>query len=151
MYFTLVMDKWHVLKKFDLQALDVLNVFAYTWDMLFHHRYTKEIREPALVLFQHGVQIGGLQVFPLIKITVAHVTCIFCGLCVKINTSKTWFKCRTAREDRGRIFACVVGKNLKTPQFEPHGWRRHYTGWYTRSGIYLPCIILFFLYILIQC
>ena len=44
----------------------------------------------------------------------------------------------------GRIFVCiwfhVCGRQKpEYPQFEPHGWRRQYTGWYTRSGISL-CI-----------
>ena len=40
-----------------------------------------------------------------------------------------------ACEDRGRIcFVCVVGKNPKTPNWA-HGWWRHYTGLYRRSGI----------------
>ena len=34
------------------------------------HRYTPEIPEPAQSLFWHGAQIGGLQVFPIIKITL---------------------------------------------------------------------------------
>ena len=34
------------------------------------HRYRPEIPEPAPSLFLHGAQIGGIQVFPAIKITV---------------------------------------------------------------------------------
>ena len=39
-------------------------------------------------------------------------------------------------------FVCVCfyvcGRQKPTyPQFEPHGWRRHYMWWYTRSGISL--------------
>ena len=49
-----------------------------------------------------------------------YATCIYCGLIVKINTLKS----RTAREDRGHIcfkfvFACVVGKDPKTPKLNP--------------------------------
>ena len=49
-----------------------------------------------------------------------YVTCIYCDLSVKIHTCK---RC-TVREDRGRIcfafvFACVVGKNPKTPNLSP--------------------------------
>ena len=38
--------------------------------MRLEHRYTPEIQEPAPSLFRHGAQIGGLRVFPVIKITV---------------------------------------------------------------------------------
>ena len=36
------------------------------------HRYTPETPEPAPSLSWHGAQIGGLQVFPAIKITVVY-------------------------------------------------------------------------------
>ena len=50
----------------------------------------------------------------------AHVTCIYCGLSVKINTCK----CRTAFKDRGNIcIAYVFGvcgrQNPKTPHLSP--------------------------------
>ena len=70
------------------------------------------------------------------SLSSSYVTCIYCGLSVKINTRKM-------PHDVNRlwvylfalIFACVVGKNPKTPQFEPHGRRRYYTERYRRSGI----------------
>ena len=38
---------------------------------------------------------------------------------------------------RGICF-CVRGwQKIEAPQFAPHGWRRHYTGWYRRSVISL--------------
>ena len=60
--------------------------------MFLYHKYAIEIPEPEPVLSQHGAQIKGLQVFLIIKITGlrgAYVTCIYCGLRVKINTRKT--------------------------------------------------------------
>ena len=36
------------------------------------HRYTLEIPEPVPSWFWHGAQIGGLQIFPVIKISVVH-------------------------------------------------------------------------------
>ena len=76
------------------------------------HRYTREIPEPAPFLSEHGAQIGGVRVFPVIKITMdrqMHIVDAF-------------------------VFACIVSKD---PKFEPHDWQRHYTGQYTRSGISL--------------
>ena len=57
-----------------------------------HHRYTREIPEPAPFLSQHGAQIGGLWGFYRNwnnrGSSGACVTCINCGLSVKINTRK---------------------------------------------------------------
>ena len=52
------------------------------------HSYTREIPEPAPFLSWHAGKIGGLQVFPVIKITMVrqvHITYIkyICGLRVK--------------------------------------------------------------------
>ena len=33
-----------------------------------------------------------------------------------------------------RVAVCGL-QNPEDSQFEPHGWQRHYTGWYMRSGI----------------
>ena len=65
----------------------------------------------------------------------------------------------TPREHHGRIcfafvFACVVSNNSKTPNLCPHGWRPHYTGRYTRSGIslvYLWCMLKFIIKVLPLC
>ena len=91
----------------------------------FFHRYTREIPEPAPFLSQHGAQIGGLRVFSVIKITMIRQVCI-CHLHLlwSEREDKTHIKCRTAREDGGRIsfaflFACVVSRNPKTPNFSP--------------------------------
>ena len=66
----------------------------------------------------------------------AYTTCIYCGLSVKINMRKT--PLHMARKGCGRIrFACVVSKSPKTSNLSPHGWRRHYTGWYMKFGISL--------------
>ena len=46
--------------------------------------------------------------------------------------------CRTCQDRECICFAfvvaCVVCKTRR-PHIEPHGWRRHYTGWFRRSGI----------------
>ena len=57
-----------------------------------HHRYTREIPEPAPFLSRLGAKIEGFWVFPVIKITClsgAYVTCIYCAPSVKINMHKT--------------------------------------------------------------
>ena len=86
------------------------------------HRYTREIPEPAPSLYRHGAQIGGLRVFPVIKITMVHQvhmspasTAVWAWTCVKL---------RTASKDSGCIcftfaFAWVVGKNMKTSNLSP--------------------------------
>ena len=90
-------------------------------------RYTREIPEPALPWFQHGAQIGGLWgFFPAFKITaVCQVRNAYhLHLLRSEREDKTRVKHRTARKDRGCIgfafaFACVVGKNPKTPNLSP--------------------------------
>ena len=87
-----------------------------------------------------GAQIGGLWVFSWNQnnrgSSGAYVTC-YCGLSVKINTRKTP---HGARRSWAHLFwvclHCMCCRQIpKDPQFEPHGWWRHYTGWYRRSGI----------------
>ena len=46
-----------------IQRNEVLNI-------LYSHKYTREIPESAPFLYRHGAQIGGLRVFHIIKITV---------------------------------------------------------------------------------
>ena len=65
-----------------------------------------------------GAQIGGIQGFSSIKITVIHQVHMICSLSMKIN--KTLVKCRTACEDRWRVLCvfvsvCVVGKKTNNP------------------------------------
>ena len=59
-----------------------------------------------------------------------------CGLSVKTITR---LKPRGARRSWAHLFCicfCVcVRQKPEDPQFEPHGWRRHYTGRYRESGI----------------
>ena len=91
---------------------------------LAYSRYTREIPEPAPFLSRHGAQIGVFGFFPAIKITVIHQVRMYCGLSLKINKTP---------------HSAWRGGCGQYPQFEPHGWQRHYTGagWYTRSGISL--------------
>ena len=67
----------------------------------------------------------------------AYVTCIYCGLSVKINTH---IECRMAQRSWAHLFCvcfCACDRQKpEDPKFEPHGWRRHNTGRYRRSGIF---------------
>ena len=45
--------------------------------------YRPSIREPAPSLSQHGVPIGGIQVFPVIKIILIHQVHTYCSLSAK--------------------------------------------------------------------
>ena len=111
----------------------------YTDRLRRYHRYAREIPEPAPFLSKHGAQIGDRQGFPVFKITTVHQV-------LMSPVSILW----SEREDSTGINAtrcakimdafcfCICGQQKpKAPQFEPCGWQRHYTGWYTRSGISL--------------
>ena len=63
-----------------------------------------------------------------------YVTCIYCGLCVKINMCKMQ---RDVQRLWAHFFYVCGWQKPKDPQFDSHGWRRHYTGRYTMSGISL--------------
>ena len=67
----------------------------------------------------------------------AYVTCIYCSLSVKINMRKTP---HGVRRSWTHLFLHVWSAKNGRLQFEPHGWQRHYTGWYKRSGISLVCL-----------
>ena len=66
----------------------------------------------------------------------AYVTCIYPGPSVKINTCKTL---HGTQRSWAHLFLCVFlrvwSAKTRRPQFEPHGWRHHYTRWHRRSGI----------------
>ena len=74
-------------------------------------------------LTQHGAQIGGLWVFPQSNnrsSSDVYVTCIYCGLSVKIKHEK----CSTRRKDCEHIgfafvFVCLVGKTQRTTIWAP--------------------------------
>ena len=105
---------------------------------VYNHRYTREILEPVPFLSWYEAQIGGIRVFPTIKITVIRQVCMYCGLSVKINMSETPHGTWRSWTHFVCICFCVCGRQKpEYPQFEPHVWRRHYMGWYTRSGISL--------------
>ena len=85
-----------------------------------YHRHTREIPEPAPSWFMHGAQIGGLRVFPIIKITVVRQVRMSPDSSAIWAWRQTRVKCSVACKDRGRIciafvFAYVVGKDPKTP------------------------------------
>ena len=112
-----------------------VSAFLPIWSYLGHsHRYTREIPEPAPFLSQHGVQIGGTQVFPVIRISGssgAYITCIYCGLSRKMNTRKT-------PHDRWRSWThllciCFWVCGRQKPQLT--------MPWYTKSGISLAYLL----------
>ena len=59
-------------------------------------KHTKEISKSAPFPSQHGIQIGGLWVFPVNKIIMVHhvrpyVICMYFGLSIEINMCKTLY------------------------------------------------------------
>ena len=85
-----------------------------------HQRY----QEPAPSWSQHGAQIGGLWVFPIIKIVVVHQVYILPACTAVWEWSETRVKCHLAREDCEGIWflfslACVGSKNWKTTKLNP--------------------------------
>ena len=102
------------------------------------HRNTMEIPEPAISLsnmgsnweylgFSHKKEKKKEKNVEFDR----YVTCIYCGPSVKTNRCKTSIR----SEDPGRICSVFVFVwSANTPQFEPCGWRCHYTGQYKRSG-----------------
>ena len=78
----------------------------------------------------------GILVFPAIKITMIRQVRMYCSLSVKINTRKMPHSMRWSWTYIVCICFHICGRQKpEYPQFEPHGWQPHYTGWYTRSGI----------------
>ena len=76
----------------------------------------------------HGAQIGGIQVFPAIKITVIHQVCMYCGLNMKIDTCKMPYGGRRSCMHFVCVCLRVCGRQKpEYPQLELHGWRRHWT------------------------
>ena len=57
--------------------------------LLCNHRYRPEIPEPAPSLLQHGAPIGGIQVFPAIRVTLIHQVRMYCYLSVKVDRGET--------------------------------------------------------------
>ena len=67
--------------------------------LIAYHRHTREIPEPAPFLSRHGAQIGGIRVFPTIKITVIHQ--------VRSERENTCETLHGAEDHRRILFACV--------------------------------------------
>ena len=66
----------------------------------------------------------------------AYVTCIYCGLSVQINMREIPHGAQSSWVHFDCVCFCMCGQQKsKYPQLELHGCRRHYTGWYRRSGI----------------
>ena len=83
-----------------------------------------------------GLKMGSLGFFPSNHnnrdSSGAYVTCIYCGLRVQKNT-------RTMPHGTQRLWTllfcvCFFAKTWRPPIWA-HGWRRHYTGRYRRTGI----------------
>ena len=85
-----------------------------------HCSYTREILESAPFLSRHGAQIGGIRVFPSIKINVICQVRMSYGLSVKISMreiSWTHFVCMCF----SMCFPVCGRQKPENPQFEPHG------------------------------
>ena len=66
----------------------------------------------------------------------AYVTCMYCGLSVKTITRKKPHGARRSWTHLLCVCFCVCGRQKpEDPKIEPHGWRCHYTGRHSRSGI----------------
>ena len=74
-----------------------------------NHRYRPEVPEPVPSLSQHGAQIGGIQVFSVIKITVIRQVHMYCGLSVKINKHEMLHGTRRSWTHFVCICFCVCG------------------------------------------
>ena len=77
--------------KHQIQA-STLDLSSFTQKSKYYHRYTREIPEPAPFLSWHGTQIGvssGSRNHNYHSSCGVYVTCIYCGLSMKINTRKT--------------------------------------------------------------
>ena len=70
-----------------IQLLQDKNDF--TANLRLYHRYKPEIPEPAPSLSWYGAPVGGIRVFPTIKITGICQVCMCCGLSVKIKMRGT--------------------------------------------------------------
>ena len=99
-------------------------------DLYIHHRYTREIPEPAPFLSWHGAQIGVFGFFRNqnnLGSSGAYVTCIYWGLSMKINVCKTLHGTRRLWTHLFCVcFLCVWSARNKDSQFEPNGWRCQY-------------------------
>ena len=103
-----------------------------TKDLYFTYRYRPEIPEPALSLSQHGVPLWGIQGGSQDQ---NNPDLSDCGLSVKISMCETSHGARRLWTHFVCVCLCMSGlQNFKYPQLELHGWRGHYTGWYTSSG-----------------
>ena len=103
-----------------------------------HHRYTWEVPNLRHLDFSMGSYWGSSD-FSCNQnnrgSSGAYVTCIYCGLSVKINMRKTLHGAQRSCTHL-YLFLCMwTAKTQRPPQFEPHGWRRRYTGRYRRSVI----------------
>ena len=96
--------------------------FRQGWKMHTIHWYRLEIPEPTPSLFQHGAQIGGIWVFPAIKITVICQVRMYCGLRVKVDMPKTLYSARRSWMHFVCICFYVCGwQKPEYPQLELYG------------------------------
>ena len=120
--------------------MSITSLLLPTYILPTYYRYTPEITESAPSWSQHGAEFGGLRVFSIIEIFVVRQVRVLPACNAIWAWGQTIAKRCTAREDRERIWfcvhSCVCGLQKPVdPKIEPHGWRRHYTWWYRRSGI----------------
>ena len=100
-----------------------------------NHRYTPEIREPAPSLPWHGAQFRGLWAFFSRNQSNSSLSDAYV-----IKSTAVWMW-RQKRYMACKVCGCIGIEfalhawKLEDPQTEPHGWQRHYTGRYRKSGI----------------
>ena len=76
-----------------VEKIEIWSMESWLVPLSLNHRYTSEIAEPAQLLSGHGAQIGSLWGFSRNQNNCgssgAYVTCIYCGVSVKIDLGKT--------------------------------------------------------------
>ena len=95
------------------------------------HRHRPEIPEPAPSLFGYEAPVGGIQVFPAIKIHMICQVHMNCSLSVKIKRCETPHSTQRSRTHFVYfVSTCVVSKNRNTPS-----WSSMADDAITRGGI----------------
>ena len=109
------------------------------------NRYLLEIPEPVPSLSWHSAPSGGIQVFPMIRITMIRQVCMYCGLSVKMitrempdGTQRLWT----------HLLSLLLFPHVWSPEYSQlglHGWWRHYTWRYRSRVISFPYLWLLFM------
>ena len=85
-------------------------------NFIFYHRYRLEIPKPAPSYTDMRFQFGVFIVFPMIKIIVIiNQVCMYCTAVWAWSYKHLWNTARFAKIVCAFVSACVVSKNLNTP------------------------------------